>query len=593
MPKPPPAPVEYRISFPKPWTHLFEVRMTVRGLNGDAVDLVMPAWAPGSYKIRDFAKHVQDLACADGAGRPLSVAKTDKCTWRVTLNGSRTLSAFYRVYANELTVQTSHLDDTHAYFNGTSLFLYADGLLRMPHRVRLDVPKGWRTTTGLEPVPGLRHVYEAPDYDVLVDCPVEIGTHRVRRFEHRGVPHEVAFHGSTFSFPEAKAVADIRKIVAVEAEMFSGLPYRHYHFLFHLTDGAVNGLEHLNSTTIRLPHGLMADKDGYDQFLYVTSHEFFHLWNVKRIRSAVLGPFDYKRENYTKLLWVHEGLTSFYDELFICRAGIKTPRQYLDKTCEHVERVQNIPGRLRQPLSASSFDTWIKLYQPDENTPNDQMSYYEKGQLVGLLLDLEIRGRTRNRRSLDDVMRHLWTGFGRRGQGFPEEYILPAVNAVAGVPFDRFFADFVDGTKELDYDAGLAHAGLRLVKKPKEENGKPVPPKAWMGILTEARDGRIRITSVVDGAPAAASGLNAFDELVAIDGARIAPPSWPKPLDERKPGQTVEFTVFRHDRMRKFRLRLGRREQFTWKIEKLPKATPLQKAVFKGWVKNGNWDKLT
>jgi predicted metalloprotease with PDZ domain len=566
--------VRYALSMPRPGSHLFHVRMEVKGAPGDTTDLVMPVWTPGSYKVRDFARNVQDFSAGRHAWK-----KVDKSRWRVFAGGDVTVE--YDVWAFELSVQTSHLDAEHGFVNGASVFLYADGHKGAPVTLEIRAPKGWRVATGLE---RRGRLYAAPDYDVFVDCPIEIGTFEQRTFRVRGKPHHLAIHGPGNYDAEA-LVRDLRKVVETEIRIMRHVPYDQYLFIMHHSPERGGGLEHLNSTALQHPARNYRPREKYENFLELAAHEFFHLWNVKRLRPEPLGPFDYEREVYTSLLWAMEGLTSYYDTLVLCRAGIMTPEKYLKKVAERLQKFEEKPGRRRQSLSASSFDTWIKLYQPNENALNSQMSYYEKGELVGMCLDLEIRRRTEGRRSLDDVMRGLYRECLRRRQGFPEPEFRRACERAAGGSLRRFFADFVDGTGDIPWNRFLGVAGLRLEKEPRkpEEGEAPRKAKPWLGVAVQ-KGAVLAISAVVEGSPADRAGLSVRDELVALDGARVLPDEWEKRLEECDPGDRLRLTVFRAGYLREFTVTLGRKENVSWVVRKAKRPAPLQKKIYQGWL---------
>ncbi len=566
--------VRYALSIPDPNSHLFHIRMELKDAPPGPLDLVMPVWTPGSYKVRDFAKNVQDFSAGKRAWR-----KLDKSRWRVEGGGDATVE--YKVWAFELSVQTSHLDHEHGYVNGAGVFLYADGHKDAPVELEIRAPRGWRIATGLD---RKGKVFVAPDYDVLVDCPIEIGTFEKRTFRVRGVPHHLVIHGPGNHDPAA-LVRDFRRIVETELRIMRDLPYRHYTFLLHNTPERGGGLEHLNSTSLQYPAHQYRPREKYENFLELVAHEFFHLWNVKRIRPEMLGPFDYEREVYTRLLWVMEGLTSYYDTLVLCRSKLTSPEKYFKRIAERIRKYEERPGRKRQSLSQSSFDTWISLYQPNENAPNCQMSYYDKGELVGMCLDLEIRRRTQNRRSLDDVMRRLYSAYGRAGRGFPEPEFKKACEEVAG-SLDRFFADFVDGVAEVPWNRFLAAAGVRLEKRPRkpEEGEARRPQKPWLGVTTQKSGGVLSVAGVLEGSPAWNAGLSARDELVAIDGVRVGAEDWERRIDEREPGERVRLAVFRAGFLRELPVTLGRKENTAWTLRRAAKPTERQRAVYEGWL---------
>jgi predicted metalloprotease with PDZ domain len=569
------AKIRYTLAMPDPRTHLFHVSIDVRGLGAETIDFVMPAWSPGSYKIRDYARNVQD-ARATGP-----VRKVDKHTWRVAARG-RDARLDYRVYAFELNVRGLHLDADHGYFNGAAVFMYVDGLKESPVTLEIRPAPGWRVVTGL----GLAGtVFEAPSYDVLADSPVECGRFELLTWRTLGRIHRFAIHGRG-NHDAAKLRRDVAKIVEAEARMFGGLPYEHYTFLLHLTatEGG-GGLEHLNSTSLQAHPLTFRPRKRYERFLELVAHEFFHLWNVKRIRPSALGPFDYTREVHTTLLWAMEGVTSYYDWLVPCRAGLVTPKRYLEELAERLQTFLEKPGRRHQSLSESSFDAWIKFYNPNEQSPNAQVSYYEKGALVALALDFEIRRRTANRRSLDDVLRLLWQEYGRRGAGFPEPEYRRAVERVAGGGFGAFWSAHIDGTAELDWDRAFAVAGLRLARERRKEEGRPGPAvKPWLGIVAGRAGDRVLVHSVRSDSPAEKAALSARDEILAIDGCRVDADTWQARLEDRAPGDRIAIDYFRDARRRRTTAVLAAKENVALKLQPVEKPSAMQRAVYESWL---------
>ncbi len=577
--------IAYAIAMPDPRTHLFHVTIEVKGLAAESVDFVFPAWTPGSYKIRDYARNVQ------GWESSLPSRKIDKQTWRVTAGG-RDLRVTYRVYAFELNVRGLFLTEDHGYFNGAALFPYIDGHKDAPVSLVVSVPKRWRIATGLGlSGKGRLQRFEAASYDILVDSPVECGRFALHEWRSLGKRHRIAIQGRG-NFDAKRLVADLKKIVETEAAMFGGLPYEHYTFILNLTttEGG-GGLEHLNSTSLQTHPMAFKPRKRYEQFLELAAHEFFHLWNVKRIRPAALGPFDYTKEALTTLLWAMEGVTSYYDWLVPRRAGLVTPARYLEDLAERLQRFDEKPGRRHQSLSESSFDAWIKFYNPNENTANAQVSYYEKGAIVAMLLDFEIRLRTRNAKSLDDMMRKLWNDHGRRDAGFPEPEYRRAAEAVAGAGLASFWRDHVDGRAEIDYGRFFAVAGLELRREVKKDDGKPGPAqKAWLGVIAGRAGDRVAVAGVRSGSPAEKAGICVKDEILALDGLRIDAESWASRLDERAIGDRVRLTFFRDGERRDALAVLGRRENVTWKLSPVKKPTALQRAVYESWLRT-TWPK--
>lgn len=568
----------YTIAMPRPHTHLFHVTLEVDGLADSYVDLVLPSWTPGSYMIREYARHVQGFAAGSEAGA-LPWRKSAKDTWRVETGGAARITASYQVYANDLTVRTSHLDGTHGYFNGASVFMYVSGREAEPLRLRVEPPLGWQVTTGLTSA-GPPHEFLAADFDELVDSPVECGTHRLLSFDVDGIIHQIAIwgHGNE---DEGRLVADTRRIVEVQRDFFGGLPYPHYSFILHLTDGRGGGLEHRNSVTNQLDRWSFRPERSYERYLALTSHELFHVWNVKRLRPAPLGPFDYRRENYTRMLWLVEGGTSYYDALLLVRAGLMQPRRYLERLAEAIVSLQSQPGRLLQSLEQSSFDAWIKLYRPDENSANASISYYLKGSLVCLLLDMEIRARTAGTHSLDELLRRLYAAYPLSGPGIPEDgALLAAVEELAGAhdgAFRDFFARYVSGVAELDYARALAVVGLEL------RWGRRAP-RAWLGLSFKRQGERTLVSTVRADGPAYGAGVYAEDELLALDGWRVNEERLNARLAERAPGETVRLALFRGDALVEVPLTLGEAPPDRLELVTLGAPSAAQRQAYCSWL---------
>jgi len=570
--------IRYALSMPEPRSHLFHVAVDLRGVRDPHVDLVMPVWTPGAYAVRDFAKNVQDFA----AGR-MTWRKAAKSRWRIDTGGASTVRATYRVWAYDLEVDQSHLDGEHGYFNGASVFMHVDGQKHRPVTLDIRAPRGWRVTTGLAGGPTR---FTAPDYDVFVDCPTEIGTSPVRAFRVRGKPHRVIVHGAN-NWDEPRLVKDVEKIVAEAARMFGGLPYDRYFFLYHAASAGLGGLEHLNSTSMTLNPWAGRPFKAYERILEVTSHEFFHLWNVKRIRPKALGPFDYEREVHTGLLWLCEGITSYYDDLIVCRAKLYDAKRYLKKVAESIQAYREKPARARSSLTQSSFDTWLWAYKAHPNMVNRFMSYYEKGSLVGMCLDLEIRRRTKNGRSLDDVMRHLWREFASKDRTIEEDAMPRIVADVAGSSFDDFFAKYVDGTVEVPFERFLRTAGLELRAEPAKTDGEKEPAEvAWLGTTTRAGAERPIVSSVTEGSPAQRDGIYPEDEIVALDGMRVDNGNLAALLKERRPGDGARVSVFRTGRLVHADVTLGRKPNVTLAIVPRAGAGALEKATHAKWLRH-------
>ena len=593
-----PVDISFTVAMSRPHTHLFDIDIAIkRTTNGPQEErLVMPVWTPGSYMVREFARHVQDFAAADAAGQPLKWEKTNKDTWRVVTNGAREWHATYRVYANELSVRTSELNSGHAFWNNANLLMYLDGFLKSPSTVRVLAPDVWKVATGLPALPGQKNTFRAENFDILYDSPFEASNFKTLVFNVKGIPHRIVIDGAGNYEPE-RMRRDVQKIVETQVELMGGeIPYRDYTFILHLRSNAGGGLEHLNSTALGYPRFGFRIRTGeratsaapnasetperdYRGFLSLVSHEFFHLWNVKRIRPDALGPFDYTQENYTKVLWVAEGITDYYADLTLRRAGLITESDFLSAAARSMQSLQDTPGRKEQTVEESSFDSWIKYYRQDENSVNSQISYYDKGALLGLLLDLEIRRRSAGGKSLDDVMRYLWAEFFKKNRNYGPLDFQKACELMAGSSLDEFFNKYVRGTEELDYNAALAGAGLRLDTVPTSGTSA-----VYFGAEVTQQDERLIVKHVYAGSPAYEQGLNAGDEIVALDNMRVTRDFLNARLAEKKPGDLINLTIFRFDDLSTLLIKLTERREGPYRIVPLPNATEAQKRIYRGWL---------
>lgn len=576
------TPVDYTIDITDRHSHLISVEARFP-LQTDTVLLRMPVWTPGSYLIREYERHVQELACDDGEGRALPVTKIDKSTWRVDARGASVVRARYRVYAYELTVRTAHLDDTHAFWNGAPVCLYAEGHTSLPARVTVVAPAAWRVTVGLpRSAPG-EDTFLAANYDELVDSPFEAGTHELIEWTAQGRPHRLAIWGRV-EMARDQLTADITRIIDTAVSLFGAPPpYPDYTFILLSSPESYGGLEHARSAALLTTPYTFSPRKKYEEFLELVSHEFFHLWNVKRIHPQALGPFDYQREAYTRSLWVMEGFTSYYDRYLLVRAGLQPPDRYLDKLGEELTKIAGIPGRFRQSLEESSYDAWIKLYRPDENSANSTISYYLKGGVVSLLLDLEIRARSEGRRSLDDVMRLLWQRHGQSGTGFADDAVQSLIEEGSGIGLGAFFDRFVRGRNELDAAPILRTVGL-TVKAERDDDDENKTAQVWLGCTLKEQGNAALVTSVLAGGPGVTAGLYANDQIIACDGLRTDCSSLKDRLAARKPGDRVALTLFRRDELRTVTVTLAERPPEKLEIVPLEDATDAEKARYAEWM---------
>lgn len=586
--------------FPKdPAAHLFEVTVTVESPDPAGQVFVLPAWIPGSYMIREFARNIVRIR-AESAGKNLPLRKLDKHTW-VAAPTDAGITVQYEVYAWDLSVRAAHLDQTHGFFNGTSVFLCAQGSENLRHVVDIRPPhgdayKGWRVATALPELKAKRYgfgSYVASNYDELIDHPVEMGTFALASFKAHGVPHDVVITGRVPNLDMPRLTADLKKICEAQIALFEPrtrrAPMDRYVFMTLAVGDGYGGLEHRASTALicsrnDLPvKGQAEMSDGYRTYLGLCSHEYFHTWNVKRIKPAAFAPYDLRTEGYTTLLWLFEGFTSYYDDLMLVRSGVIDEAAYFKLVAKSMNSVLRGSGRTKQSVAESSFDAWTKYYRQDENSPNAIVSYYAKGSLVGLGLDLTIRAETKGKKSLDDVMRLLWKRYGRDfyehngGLGIAEPEVEALFEEVAGLKLKRFFDRYVRGTDDVPLAKLFAPFGVDCVDIRKGT-------KPSLNIRT-ARDGNdCKLANVYEGGAAHRAGLSAGDILVAVDGLRVSATNLDALLGRYRIGDTVVLHAFRRDELMTFETRLAADDtpQATLTAQQKPAAAARLRAAWLG-----------
>ncbi len=589
--KPVPPEIAYTVSMPKPWTHLLEVEMHVKwNQMPEKTELKMPVWTPGSYLIREYARQVQAFS-VNASGSPLMWRKINKNTWQVDSKGLKEFVAVYQVYSNELTVRTNELNDEHGFWNNAATLFFIKDQLKTPSTVKVNPYGNWSVATGLPPVDGAAYTFTAENYDVLYDSPFEVSDYKEISFDVEGKKHRIVMSGEG-NYDLKKLAVDFAKIVEEVYKMFGEFGYKDYTFIVNLRGGG--GLEHLNSTALQTNRFGFKPEARYKAFLGLVSHEYFHNFNVKRIRPDALGPFDYENENYTKLLWVAEGGTEYYSGLLLQRAGLITEKEFLSAKANTITQLQARPGRFETSLESASFDAWIKGYRPDENAINNQISYYDKGEIVNMMLDITIRTASGGTKSEDDVMRYLYSEyFKKQGRGFTSEEFQKAAEIMAGKSLDDFFAKYVRGTAEIDYSEIVKGIGLEVNAKEGGGGGgrgggdpgvQPIP--AIGADLTEV-NGVLTIRSVPTNTPAYEQGLNSGDQIVAIDGYRASQAFLASYVGERKQNDKVKLTIFRFDKLREIPFILGSNSRKSYDFSPVAHPTDDQKKLYKQYL-NGN-----
>lgn len=569
--------ISYTVSFPEAQAHYADIEMDIKGLSQSKLNLHLPVWTPGSYLVREFSKNVESFS-AESGGKAIASTKTRKNVWQLNTQGLSSVKVKYRFYSFEISVRTAFIDVTHAFLATSNMFFYPEGGLNLPSTIHIKPYKNWdKVSTSLDMVGNDPFTVRAPNYDILYDSPIEVGNQDVFGFKAAGVNYEVAMYGGG-NYDKERLKKDMAKIVEVETAIFGENPNKRYVFIVHNYSKGGGGLEHLSSTVLGAARDGYAKEGTYEGFLGLVAHEHFHLWNVKRLRPIALGPFDYDNENYTTNLWIAEGFTAYYDNLAVRRTQLFPVDHYLGALAADFNTIDNTPGTKLQPLAMASYDAWIKSYRPDENTVNTSISYYNKGAVVGMLMDLEIINATQGRQSLDDVMRYMYNEYYKtKKRGYTDAEFKQAVEKFAGKNMDEFYRKYINGVDNIDYNQYLGYAGYKAVD---EYAGLEGPD---LGIRMILVNGKLKISGVLRGTSAWVDGLNVNDELVSIDGV---PANDPKTLMlNKRVGDKISVVVMRDGQMLTIPVTLLQNKQVKYHIESLPSITPQQEVVRKKWLK--------
>jgi predicted metalloprotease with PDZ domain len=568
--------ISYVVTFPEAQAHYVNVEMNITGLTKNTADVKLPVWTPGSYLVREFAKNVEGFSAFAG-DKELAVNKTDKNTWRIGNGKQTTIKIKYKVYAFEVSVRTAFIDASHAFLSTSGIFMYpADGL-HTPSIIHIIPYKGWTTvSTSLDVVDNDPLTVHAPNYDILFDSPIEVGTQDVFGFNAAGCKYEVAMCGGG-NYNKEQMKADLAKIVEAETSIFHENPNKRYIFIVHNYTKGGGGLEHLSSTVLGASRDAYNHEGTYHNFLALAAHEHFHLWNVKRLRPIALGPFDYDHENYTRSLWIAEGFTTYYQNAIMRRAGLHTPDVYLSVIAANISAGENLAGNKVQSLTDASFDAWIKYYRPNENSPNTNASYYGKGANVGMLLDLEIINNSKVARSLDDVMKYAYDEYYKtKKRGYTDAEFKAALEKFAGIKLDEFYEKYINGVENIDYNKYLGYAGYKLVD---DLTAKKDPS---LGITVVNTNGKIMVSNVARNGAGWLNGINVNDELSAIEGNAVT--ELDKYLTTKRLGDKVNVTVMRDGIMMVLPVTLLRNPTVKYHIDDNGTPTAAMLAVRKKWM---------
>jgi len=589
-----PAALRYQLRFERPNTHLMDVTVHADALSGASAEFAMPDWAPGAYGIENYAANVQRFRVHSADGRELAWRKTDNQTWRIDLGGATGVTIDYQVYANTLQNNVGQYDDRHAFIAGPATWMYLAGGKERPIELSIDVPSGWKVATGMEHTSD--HTFRAENYDWFADAPLEISDFAEKDFEVLGSTYHVIFHDVMGGKDTAQFTTDLQKIVGAIVPIFQPVagsgaqaaPFKDYYFLFHVWPKSGGGLEHLNSTQINFSKDMdnvepvPARGTQYTSKLYVSAHEFFHAWNVKRLRPRPLGPFDYSQMVHTPSLWISEGLTSYYGSLALARAGLISPQDYLDGISWMITEYEKLPGRSERSIEDTSWDTWffgLRTISQDSNLANTSYSYYTGGQIMGHILDFAIRQDTNNQKSLDDWMRLLYSRYALPKPGFEPGDAVRAASEVAGQDVSDIFRRHISGKEAIPYESYFAYAGVAVEKKIDAS-------KSWSGLtLTKQDNGTYTIKNIIPGGPAESAGLDKDDVITALDGRAVTTTDDVEALIAAyKSGATVRVLVQRLGQMREFSLAFAPNAYYTYTLKPMEHPTARQQAIYNSWL---------
>jgi len=568
--------IEYTLSFPEAQAHYTDVEMTISGLKQPSIDLKMPVWTPGSYLIREYAKNVEALTVWNG-NKALSAKKINKNTWHIALHDAEHVKVKYRIYCFEISVRTSFVNAAHAFISPAGTFLYPAGMLAQASTIHITPYKGWKkVSTSLDMAANDPFTIYAPNYDILYDSPIEIGNQDVFGFYVDGVKYEVAMCLGG-NYDKVKLKTDLARMVSVETNIFGENPNKRYVFIVHNYLKGGGGLEHLGSTVLGATRDGYADTENYQRFLALAAHEHFHLWNVKRLRPIALGPFDYDNENYTPSLWIAEGFTNYYDNLVVHRMGLYKTEDYLDILAADINTVENSPGSKVQSLYDASFDAWIKHYRPNENSINSTISYYTKGGIMAMLLDLIIINNSKGKYSLNDVMKYAYNKFYKHTNGgYTEEGFKKVLEKFAGKNLDIFYERYIYGVANIEYNKYLRYAGFKLVDNHANDD------KPSLGLVISKVNDKTLVSRVLRNGSAWKYGINVNDQLVGVNGKPVK--DFTSTIENKKVGDSVIIDVIRDGLPVSFKIKLLKNKQLKYSIVSVDNPTAHQHLVRNKWL---------
>jgi predicted metalloprotease with PDZ domain len=569
----------YTVKMDNPEWHFFHVQLSCKGIKKEFIDFKMPAWTPGYYQKMDYGKNLERLKATDETGEELKWEKTNDNTWRVFSKNSKAVNLAYEIKTIRSFVATPYLDETRAYILPAAVFLYIDKMINQPVQVKVVPDEKWnRVATGLDSIKGKKFTYTAPDFDILYDSPILAGNlEELQSFKIRGITHR--FIGYKLGdFDREQFILDLKKIVDAAVNIIGHIPYKSYTFI--AMGPGQGGIEHLNNTTFGFNGSNLNKRENYIRTLHFLTHEYFHHYNVKRIRPIELGPFDYDKGSRTKMLWISEGLSVYYEYMIVKRADITTDEELFNAFRGNMMAFENKPGRLYQTLEQASYETWSDgPFGRTGDEVNKTISYYDKGPAVGLLFDFKIRQVTNNKKSLDDVMRFLYKEYyQKKKRGFTEEELKTTFETVAGSSLADEF-EYVTTTKELNYPTYFNYAGLNI------DTTTQVLPDAYAGFTLREREDSVFIANVDYESPGWNASIRRGQQVVRINGEKASVNLFNKIMTSVRPGDKISLTLFINDETKDKEVILGKKAEKSFKITPAGNPAPLQKQILEGWLK--------
>lgn len=568
--------IQYILSMPKPQTHIFEVEMKISDFSTKEkfIDFQLPVWRSGRYMIFDFASGVLEFIAIDDAGKKLNFKKTSKSIWRVETNNSKEISIKYKIYANEFKFRTRGLNSEHGFVDGSSVFMFVEKFRNLPIELKALPFDDWKVTTGLQYES--KNIFSAPNYDYLVDCPLEIGNQTEIDFDVDGIPHTIMIFGNN-KVPRDTMISDFTKIIKSQKKFWGMYPYKKYIFMIHSTSLGGGGTEHINSTIMgTTPQNLNSIEEYRTKFLGLVSHEFFHTWNVKYLRPKGIVPYNFMEENYLEELWIAEGTTSYFDDLILVREKFKSTENYLKEFAQRVQNDRARPGNLVQSVSESSFDSWVKFWRNTPQSFNFESDYYEKGANVSFILDMELRASTNNKISLDDVFREMLKRFPFASAGYDLTDFKKVCEELSNKNLNEFFNKYVYGVAPIPWEKYFNVVGFELMKK--DSIQQPL-----IGISVQESNEKTIVTNISSGSPFFNSGLDVGDEIISINDKRVKG-NFANSTSQLKINEKISILFSHGDDVKIISLNLNIAKQDAYILKQISNPSAIQKQTYLSWL---------